>query len=97
MDDKEELPAVTAVEPPVVNSEWDDGIDIKRLQVTTFPSAGEYQRKRKKKFPPLIGENKESDSDGSGSDSNSSGSDISDSSGSEGNGDEGGDNEGNDE
>ncbi|XP_013608134.1 PREDICTED: uncharacterized protein LOC106314873 [Brassica oleracea var. oleracea] len=68
-----------------------------RLQVTTFPSAGEYQRKRKKKFPPLIGENKESGSDGSGSDSNSSGSDISDSSGSEGNGDEGGDNEGNDE
>ncbi|XP_013672834.2 uncharacterized protein LOC106377198 [Brassica napus] len=28
MDDREELPAVTAVEPPVVNSEWDDGIDI---------------------------------------------------------------------
>ena len=60
-----------------------------RLQVTTFPSAGEYQRKRKKKFPPLIGENEESGSDGSGSDS--SGSDSSDSSG---NGNEGGDNEG---
>nr|VDD12783.1 unnamed protein product [Brassica oleracea] len=28
MDDREELPAVTAVEPPVVNSEWDDGIDM---------------------------------------------------------------------
>ena len=68
-----------------------------RLQVTRFPSAGEYQRKRKKKFPPLIGENEESGSDCSGSDSNSGGSDSSDSSGSKGNGDEGGDNEGNDE
>ncbi|KAF2539796.1 hypothetical protein F2Q68_00021514 [Brassica cretica] len=65
--------------------------------ISTLVMKGRYERKRKKKFPPLIGENKESDSDGSGSDSNSSGSDISDSSGSEGNGDEGGDNEGNDE
>ncbi|KAG5384292.1 hypothetical protein IGI04_035762 [Brassica rapa subsp. trilocularis] len=57
-----------------------------RLHVTRFPSAGEYRRKRKKKFPPLIGENEESGSDDS--DSDSSGSDSS------GNGDEGGDNEG---
>ncbi|KAH0910959.1 hypothetical protein HID58_034280, partial [Brassica napus] len=110
MDDREELLAVTVVEPPVVNSEWDDGIDISfhqefatreevrdlvdkgRLQVTRFPSAGEYRSKRKKKFPPLIGENEES-----GSDSNSGGSNSSDSSGIKGNGDEGGDNEGNDE
>ncbi|KAL0649663.1 hypothetical protein Bca4012_092354 [Brassica carinata] len=28
MDDREELPAVTAVESHVVNSEWDDGIDM---------------------------------------------------------------------
>ena len=60
-----------------------------RLQVARFPSAGEYRRKRKKKFPPLIGENEESGSDGSGSDSSGS-----DSSGSEGNWDEGADNEG---
>ncbi|XP_048605098.1 uncharacterized protein LOC106436306 [Brassica napus] len=52
-----------------------------RLQVTRFPSAGEYRRKRKKKFPPLIGENEESGSDGT--DSDSSGSDSSDSSGNE--------------
>ncbi|XP_033134331.1 uncharacterized protein LOC117127779 [Brassica rapa] len=52
----------------------------------------EYRSKRKKKFPPLIGENEES-----GSDSNSGGSNSSDSSGIKGNGDEGGDNEGNDE
>ena len=28
MDDREELPAVATIEPPVVNSEWDDGIDM---------------------------------------------------------------------
>ncbi|KAL0699890.1 hypothetical protein Bca4012_056012 [Brassica carinata] len=49
-----------------------------RLQVTRFPSAGEYQRKKKKKYPPLVGENEESDSDSSeseGSESDGSGND----------------------
>ncbi|KAL0774048.1 hypothetical protein Bca101_039199 [Brassica carinata] len=42
MDDREELPAVTAVEPPVVNSEWDDGIDMSFHQefATSSDSSG---------------------------------------------------------
>ena len=53
-----------------------------RLQVTRFPSAGEYRRKKKKSYPPLVGENDGSDSDESGSEG----------SGSARSGDKGGDN-----
>ncbi|KAL0789674.1 hypothetical protein Bca101_005920 [Brassica carinata] len=42
MDDREELPAVTAVEPPVVNSEWDDGIALRvpERQILILDSSG---------------------------------------------------------
>ncbi|WZZ46302.1 hypothetical protein YC2023_042561 [Brassica napus] len=43
-----------------------------RLQVTRFPSAGEYRRKKKKSYPPLVGENDGSDSDESGSEGSGS-------------------------
>ncbi|WZZ10651.1 hypothetical protein YC2023_096572 [Brassica napus] len=39
-----------------------------RLQETRFPSAGEYRRKKKKNYPPLVCENDGIDSDESGSD-----------------------------
>jgi len=72
-----------------------------RLQTTRFPSAGEYRRKRKKKYAPFsewLGDSSDKDDNDNDDidyeESSNEGSD-SEESGSEGSGDEGGDNEGN--
>jgi len=76
-----------------------------RLQTTRFPSAGKYQRKRKKKYAPFsewLGDSSDKDDNDNDNDdinyeeSSKEGSDNEES-GSERSGDEGGDNEGNDE
>jgi len=69
-----------------------------RLQTTRFPSAGEYRRKRKKKYAPFsewLGDSSDKDdNDNDDIDYEESSNEGSDS---EGSGDERGDNEGNDE